>query len=417
LRQKNSQVTSQVALPSGEVYVLQVRNTTPLLTGWYKPTLADPIGLRPSEIKGLWNWWARAFISGAMYDLGLLQGYKSSDILLKPKKAEAETIACLVGKILGLGYVGKAGNEASRFAIRVEHVSPGSLVTRKFENSLQRIRLLSLGERAIRGYDRGHIFQIIVKKRISKYRAEELTALKIFVASLLLSGVGKGARRGLGSLDVKPPDVITERNVKDLLASIYRDCVEIVEKARSKRYKECAQFLEDLRDTGQSTSPPPLPCISKRSIEGLEISRIFTARGVSFEPLHNFFVRSARCRVLVGSAICSDDLRNALAAWILGLPRGREEETGYSIKTRNISRRASPVIMSYHEGFNTYGGGAYVTILVSGDWPTQLKWTNGTKTQIIDIDTETLINAYRVAIGELESYLKKLNASVQHIWP
>jgi CRISPR-associated protein Cmr1 len=406
-----------VTLPSGEVYLIQVRNTTPLLTGWYKPNLADPIGLRPSEIKGLWNWWARAFISGAMYDLGLLWGSESPSVLLKPKRAEAEAIACLVGKILGLGYVGRAGSEASRFAIRVEHVSPGSLVARKFENSLQRIRLLSLGERVVRGYGKGHLFQIIVKKRTSKYRVEELTALKILVASLLLSGVGKGARRGLGSLDVKPPDVITERSIKDLLASIYRDSVEIVEKARSKYYRECAQFLGDLRDTGQGTSLPPLPCISKRSIEGLEISRIFTARGVSFEPLHNFFVRSARCRVLVGSAICSDDLRNALAAWILGLPRGREEETGYSIKTRNISRRASPVIMSYHEGFNAYGDGAYVSTFVSGDWPKQLEWTNGSTTQTINIDTKTLINAYRIVISELERYLKKLNASVQHIWP
>jgi CRISPR-associated protein Cmr1 len=406
-----------VALPSGEVYVIQVRNTTPLLTGWYKPNLADPVGLRPSEIKGLWNWWARAFVSGAMYDLGLLRGSESPDVLLKPKRAEAEAIACLVGKILGLGYVGRAESEASRFAIRVEHVYPGSLVARKFENSLQRIRLLSLGERAVRGYDEGHLFQIIVKKRTSKYRAEELTALKILVASLLHSGVGKGARRGLGSLDVKPPDAITERSVKDLLANIYRDCVEMVEKARDKYYRECAQFLGGLKDTGQSTSPPPLPCISKKSIEGLEISRIFTVRGVSFEQLHNFFVRSARCKVLVGSAICSDDLRSALAAWILGLPRGREEETGYSIRTRGISRRASPVIMSYHERFNAYGDGAYVTIFVSGDWPTQLEWTNGATTQIINIDTKTLINAYRIAISELESYLKKLNASVQHIWP
>ena len=73
--------------------------------------------------------------------------------------------------------------------------------------------------------------------------------------------------------------------------------------------------------------------------------------------------------------------------------------------------------MSYHERFNAYGDGAYVTIFVSGDWPTQLEWTNGATTQIINIDTKILINAYRIAIGELESYLKKLNAPVQHIWP
>jgi CRISPR-associated protein Cmr1 len=408
-----------MVLPSGEAYVIQVRNTTPLLVGWYEPTKSDPTGLRPSEIKGLWNWWARAFIAGAMYDLGLLHGRKDRDVLLRPRKEEAEAIACIVGKVLGLGYVGEAGSEASRFTMYTELATPGSIAPKRFRDNLQRVRLLSLGDRAVEGYDRGAFFRIVVKKRVSRYQAEELTALKILVASLELSGVGKGARRGLGSLDVKPPDVVRERSIKSLIDDTYKECTEIVERARNGRYKECARFFEELKGAEQSAILPPLPCMSKKSIEGLSVSQVLLARGVGFTALHNFFVRAERCRVLTGSTTCNDDLRSALAAWVLGLPRGRErgERTGYLIRARDVSRRASPIILSYHERFNAYGDGTYITILASGDWPTQLEWTNGAVSQAINVDFKTLISAYRVAISELESYLKKLNASVQRMWP
>jgi len=407
-------------LPSREEYTIQVRNTTPLLIGWYEPTLVDPVGLRSSEIKGLWNWWARAFIAGVMYDLGILQGRGDYNILLKPTETEAKAIACIVGKVLGLGCVGVAESEISLFTIYVEPITPSSLMPRTYRDQYQRIRLLSLGGRSIKGYDKGHLFHIVIKKRISRYPSEELTALKILVASLLLSGIGKGARRGLGSLDIKPPDVIKERSIKEFLADIYKSCVEIVEKASNGYYRDCAKFFEKLRGASQSDMPPPLPCISKKSTLGLEISRISIARGVDFTSLHNFFIRSERCRVLTGSPRCNDNLRNVLAAWILGLPRGRErrgEESGYIIRSRDISRRASPIIISYHEKFDAYGDGAYVTVLVSSDWPTRLEWTNGATTQSINVDVNTLINAYQVAINELEDYLKKLNASLQRVWP
>lgn len=41
---------------------IEVVNSTPLLVGWYDPNLVDPLGLRTTEIKGIWRWWARAII-------------------------------------------------------------------------------------------------------------------------------------------------------------------------------------------------------------------------------------------------------------------------------------------------------------------------------------------------------------------
>jgi CRISPR-associated protein Cmr1 len=111
-------------------------------------------------------------------------------------------------------------------------------------------------------------------------------------------------------------------------------------------------------------------------------------------------------------------LRESHYAWVLGLPRelGKTRKTGYVLESKNITRRASPVIVAYHEPENVFSEGAYVTILVSGDWPTRLTWIGAGRRQI-EINVDNLIDAYRVAFNELSNYLAKLNASMQTIWP
>ncbi|HEU97784.1 MAG TPA: CRISPR-associated protein Cmr1, partial [Fervidicoccus fontis] len=75
-----------------EILRLKVTNFTPLLVGWYEPNIVDPIGLRPTELKGIWRWWARAFACGVLYDGG--SNPLPSDLVK------------IVGKDLGLGYAG-----------------------------------------------------------------------------------------------------------------------------------------------------------------------------------------------------------------------------------------------------------------------------------------------------------------------
>ncbi|MEM1560443.1 MAG: type III-B CRISPR module RAMP protein Cmr1, partial [Ignisphaera sp.] len=104
---------------SKSVLKLKLKNTTPLLVGWYDPYKQDPMGIRATEIKGLWRWWCRAFIAGAMYDQNMLIGKDGKDVYLIPSDEEAEAISCFVGKILGLGYAGKKGAESSRFKLSI----------------------------------------------------------------------------------------------------------------------------------------------------------------------------------------------------------------------------------------------------------------------------------------------------------
>lgn len=405
-----------MATTSRGQYVIHVRNTTPLLIGWYDPVKADYLGIRLTEIKGLWNWWARAFIAGAMYDLGLLKGESSRDILLKPSSRETKIINFITGKIMGLGFAGEGESEASRFTISVEPMKP--IYPKTYRDDYQRIKLLSLGERRIEGFAPRLSFRLVVSKRVSKYKFEEDTALNILLVSLLLTGIGKGGRRGLGSLDITSQNIIREKDLGGFIEKIYSNCLEIVEKFRDGHYRELPKLSLDSAKSSKEDNPPPLPCISKKIIRGIPISRILLVKGLEFKQIHNFFVRTERCRVLTGSSICRDQLRESHYAWVLGLPRelGKTRKTGYVLESKNITRRASPVIVTYHELENVFGEGAYVTILVSGDWPTRLTWI-GAGRRPIEINVDNLIDAYRVAFNELSNYLAKLNASMQTIWP
>jgi len=416
-------------------YRIDVSNSTPLLIGWHDPLKIDPKGIRTTEIKGLWRWWARAFVAGAMYDLGLLKGeHNREDVLAKPSKEDVEAISCFVGKIMGLGYTGSSDAEGSRFMLY--SVPPQNIQEKKKllefrrkgprdksrEQELleflkhQRIKLSSI-ERSVEILEPGGDFRIIVRKRVERYRDAENTALRILIVSLQLSGLGKGGRRGLGSLDIRSRiDVVREGSLKDLVENVYRETIEIIRKYADLCIKR--SFVEKREDL-----IPPMPLVSKGSYKNLKIFQILSVRNVSFRSLHNFFVRSERCRVLYGNYKCEDDLRKTLNAWILGLPREQkstrdQKSTGYSIKSETIVRRASPILLSYHARGNIFGEGGFISVFISGDWPLSLKWCEGSSgCKDINIDPSRLMDAYSTAIKELNDYLSKLNANITYIWP
>jgi len=390
-------------------YRIDVSNSTPLLIGWHDPLKIDPKGIRTTEIKGLWRWWARAFVAGAMYDLGLLKGeHNREGVLAKPSKEDVEAISCFVGKIMGLGYTGSSDAEGSRFILYSEPLQ--NLRIRNLKDEFQRIRLLSI-KRSVETLEPGGGFRVIVRKRVERYRDAENTALRILIVSLQLSGLGKGGRRGLGSLDIRSRiDFVRERNLKDLVENVYRETIEIIRKYADLCIKR--SFVEKREDL-----IPPMPLVSKGSYKNLKIFQILSVRNVSFRSLHNFFVRSERCRVLYGNYKCEDDLRKTLNAWILGLPR-EQRSTGYSIKSETIVRRASPILLSYHARGNIFGEGGFISVFISGDWPLRLEWCEGSSgCKDINIDPTRLMDAYSTAIKELNDYLSKLNANITYIWP
>ncbi|MEM1731546.1 MAG: type III-B CRISPR module RAMP protein Cmr1 [Ignisphaera sp.] len=403
------------------VLELKLKNTTPLLVGWHDPYKQDPMGIRATEIKGLWRWWCRAFIAGAMYDQNMLSGKDGKDVYLIPSDEEAEAISCFVGKILGLGYAGKKDAESSRFKLSIQastNVS-GSIV--KFQGGkvgYQRIRLLTL-KKVVEGIDQGHEFILSVEKVREKYKDAEDLALKILIASLQLSGVGKGSRRGLGSLDIvsmkygdaleKDKDMLkgVDNDIGTLIKHVYEKSIEIV---NNKKYQEIC----GIKSIKQATNKvlPPLPAVSKGAFK---LYKVDVKNYKDFIQIHQFFVRTERCMVIQGKRICKDALRKTHGAWFLGLPR-EQKATGYIIVSESVVRRASPIFMTYHTSDNVFGPGIFVTVFLSGDWPKQLKWMGGGGEQQINIDDDDKIKeAYKTFDNEFKYYLNRKRLTLQEI--
>jgi CRISPR-associated protein Cmr1 len=393
---------------AGSRYVFGVSLATPMIVGWFEPGQLDPLGVRATEVKGLWRWWARTFVAGAMYDLGLFEGDSRGDAVLRPSIDDVKRVNHIIGSVMGLGIAGESGAEASRFTIYAEYAGRASLQPRCSSDGLQRVRFLSLGKKRVCYHERGTRFSIVVEKRRNVDPYAELAAVKILAVALQLSGLGNGGRRGLGSLDVSLPPDLRYRDLKQLISDAYEFTLEIVRSTASKKSWS----------TRRRADAPPIPAVSKSSFKDLPVARIMIANVRDFPAIHNFFVRSERCRVLAGSPICDDDLRKTLNAWILGLPRGREKPspTGYTIDVKRISRRASPILVAYHTTANSFGYGAYISILFSADWPKEIEWF-GAGVQTINVDLDRLYNAYKVAVSELQSYLQKVDAQVTHVWP
>lgn len=118
-------------------------------------------------------------------------------------------------------------------------------------------------------------FRITVQIR-SRYGDGESLALKILILALQLSGVGKGSRRGLGSLDVTGVTSLGIRmsyELKEFLDEVYEDASNIVRKYGEGLSSKLVRSRND-------RALPPLPVVSKSVIEGINVSGIYVVRGV-----------------------------------------------------------------------------------------------------------------------------------------
>lgn len=442
--------------------ILELTNTSPMLVGWYDPQEPDLLGLRTTEVKGLWRWWCRAFIGGVMYEKGLLRGDSIKDVYLVPRREEVSIISHLIGEVMGLGRVGKEGSVSSRFRIWSQPVSEVRIAEFEGEKrEYQRIGLLSFGGRSVKGIPPGTRFRLYVRRiaevseiqclRLNdrklrqtiindreKIRKSENTALKILILSLQLSGIGKGARRGLGSLDIiniKSKNInglsyeeLKTKGLKQLIEEVHEECKSIVNDFIDFCYDSSRDFSKEV-----SRDLPPIPVVTKEYIHDdgdFRLTNILIAGKGSlgeFKEIHNFFLRSRRS---YGRDV--DELRRRYDAWIMGLPRSargaRDElETGYKIVSKDITRRASPIFIAFHTGRNVLGPGIYVTTLISGDWPSKLTHysvkpgrnfeRNYVYKKEIYIDKKIILDASRTLLDEFYDFLSKRGILYRDVWP
>ena len=396
---------------------LTLKQSTPALIGYKKSEKIDErFPLRPTSIKGVWRWFARAFVGGVLYDRGLLCGRKNVEGLVRaPLKKEVEIISKIVGKELGLGYAGESDSSSALLKLRVfERRKPstaraigGRLILRGRYSELQRVRLLTLGRRSVEYFYDG-MFDIVVRVDPRLGLEKQNISIRILLAALSLSGLGKGSRRGLGSFDIIGTQGVNyENDLREFIENTYKGVESIVS---SSRYLK--NYLMDSR--GQCSDPglPPFPVISKKTYKEANISMVYLLKGVNWIDMHNFFVRPQRCYKLYKRRVCSDALRENLNAWILGLPR-MQRGTGYS--SASTDRRASPIIVSNHTRSHLFGEGTFILATVSGDWPSKIYWKGGYRRVTIAVDEERVVNAEMEALRELLRYSGY--PSAHPVWP
>ncbi|RLE85217.1 MAG: hypothetical protein DRJ67_09250 [Thermoprotei archaeon] len=402
-----------------------LRQATPALIGYYKPDKIDEAWyLRPSSLKGVWRWFMRALVAGALYDLGYLHGCRGRSIVLKPTRSEVMAVSYIVGKVFGMGYADPEGKESEVSRIRMLVKPLKSPRVDKASNilgeSLQRLRLLSRSRKGIDPFcfcDGEFKVTLLVSKR----QGAEEVAIKALPLALTLSGLGKGARRALGSFDVL--DIEMEHlSLPERLPKLLNELHESVKEEIEQRSNRLEKFgLKRSAEAGR-VDLPPMPLLSKAMPARHPASEIYLARGprLRWQQLHNFFLRSYRCQVLYGNSKAQDTLRRKLEAWVLGLPREqRKQNTGY--RAKGVARRASPILVAYHTKEHIYGDGAYITSFLSLDWPSQIEWRDSIRRQrtcqLIPVNQGRVVSALSDAIDELKRYLSRCGARVHRIWP
>jgi len=410
---------------------LELTLETPFLPGSAEPDKVDPDWtLRPSEVKGIWRWWARALIAGVLFDRGLLHGEVRRDAVKVPTDVETGCVSRIVGRGLGLGYAGSDGSMSSCFRIRFERMNFNAPrnVDYGLTNRLQRVRLLTLGRRQVQYVDRGSVTMVIESHAACGLdNASIEAALYALALALRFSCFGKGGRRGLGCFGVRAYGRYSgvfgsHREPGELIRNALSTVSKVVDSVVTKECRE-------LRGEGPgSCELPPMPivninsdytnCVDDRYREGIKnlgkltpykLIMIQGGRGMNLlDALHNFFLRPTRTRAIHGNYMTQDQSRQDLKAWILGLPR-EQRGTGYEIMG-SASRRASPMLLAVH------GNEAYLSVFTSADWPSTLRW-RGAGSRQLQINEKEVINATAIALSEFVEYLGKSNIQGVRAWP
>jgi CRISPR-associated protein Cmr1 len=437
---------------------LELQLETPLFAGGHEPLRLDELWiLRPSEIKGVWRWWARALAAGALYDAGQLKGEsrERQGLLKAPTRDEANNISKIVGLKMGLGYADPQGmhSTASSYVLITEPIENikkhhsklrfakdpktgqkhlviyDPQTEKELPIGLQRLILLAMGHEREERWEAecltpGARFKLRVEERLPVDRKSAEAALAALSLALTFSGFGKGGRRGLGCFRVV--------RATGEYAALFDAGVSVADKVT--RAVNAARRVAEVRaDESGAGELPPLPLVSARDLVGgyavrgrkLRPFQVIEVRGGDasrlLEELHNFFLRGVRAKKLLGSYREPDALRENWNAWVLGLPREQKKpkqglETGYAI-LGVADRRPSPFFLAVHEGV------AYLSVFVSADWPAVLWWRDIDKIRgrqrkkKILIDEMRVISAFATAIKEFVDYAERSGFEVKFVWP
>ncbi|NPA69407.1 MAG: type III-B CRISPR module RAMP protein Cmr1 [Crenarchaeota archaeon] len=400
----------------------------------------DPF--RTQSLKGLWRWWLRAYIMGVLHDKGLLTFKTGKARLVELSRESIFMIQKLTGRLLG------STENASRF--RIIAIVQGTPRERYCPSSdkvcrYQRVRLLTVGGRRVSYLPNLPTVTVrsIISERLSKReqlgREEIYLGIGTLLTGLVLNGLGKMSRRGVGTFSIRLINDSIRMFYKyfsrdgtfnyDRLPELVKETLNYCEKYVNNIVRESSQKVSELppcdvisRNQVQLSQVLDSKIISKDILDSrknvLPVFSIYELRWSSknvedvCRELQDFFYRPERIRKYYGGPNTpyghwQDIITVRKYAWILGLPR-EQRGTGYIV--HGIDRRASPIHVSVHRDR------AFVTCFISLDWPRRIEWA-GRSSIVIEVDENRILEAFVIVLSYFEKYLGKLGYTYRVIFP
>lgn len=370
---------------------LELTNITHTMIGGYNAaTYSSKLSLsetpRASEIKGIWRWWFRTCLAGAIWE-----SYGSLD------EQRQRSVKELTKKILGSSEGG-----ASCVVLQVIPLKIGSLEKLDRESKIPRMILLSRakeGDKLMCYKPHELRFKIRVLKRPDALIHEE--TIHCLIGSLLMSiifqGIGAATRRGFGSLNIcsfKVPRRY-ERVIgdyKELVEKLNKStdknqCEEVVKDLIQKTLKEFSSLIGVELSHGQSIRAlPPFPIVTKdRDIFKLTVKELYASDEKDLLRKIGMATMKSQWKLVRGMHIGSAGRdKNTLSTFMLGLPRKGEHRnkrtfySGYWIKFDEEKREGDPgrrpSAISIR-AMKHIGGSRWLCLIygmLSKDWPDRL---------------------------------------------
>lgn len=357
---------------------LELENITPVIIGGYNARpYSSVLGLveepRPTEIKGMWRWWARALVSGA---------------LIEDKKIDVGSIAKadeIIAHVLG-GRIGEK-LKPSKVLLKiklleknVDKLSDYNKDSKDNKDSIVRLKLLAQGiedweyEERFTAY-KGLKLKIKIYKYLSPGTSVPTSFYEFAIASLLLSlvfsGLGAITTRAFGSVKVKinrTAGYLKEsQKFKELLDDLYEKRLDlsrakiIISKLVDLALESSRNYLNDLQNHSSLTisglragNLPSIPSVVRSS------SNMFRFEVLPCRSTNVYQVLS-----VISSSVLKQNMKSPcfnvgnrapgahIHTFIIGLPRSSEIPYGrYRLKTGYIvlsNRISNPVVYRWKQ--------------------------------------------------------------------
>ena len=409
---------------------IKLENITYVIPGGFNaaPYSAE-LGLwerpRASSFKGIWRWWLRASLSGALWKSGRYNSEKvrqvtenllgstsqaSKFIIQVTTKLKREPKCILEENIRE--WIKREKNRKKRLRITPKDLFKHLPKEPKIPPIPPRLYLLLMADEKygrlaekLSYYDPNslEIKLKILQRPYTRVSPEECrTAIASLLLSIVLGGIGAITRRGFGSLEIAHIEVYREdlREYETLVNDrdgMFERLCQLIEYVLSD-----AQALLKVKDHGESSSEiPPHPLLSKpgappedvkpfnlRIVINLPVPNVTDTEKEAFEMLGFRDYKTMKLLTIIGYSTTKlfwklVDRRKFTECglkwhtWVMGLPRsGRLKlkenriETGYL--SESCGRRISAISIKPIKCLNKSSCGVILYGFLSKDWPRTL---------------------------------------------